>query len=344
MDDPSIKPALQRDQPSVVKTTLSLINALFGERTETVPAEEPPATLSEDDKLNRAVEELLDNMMVITRTNSNVIVVRYADSDPERAALVANTAVETYIADRQASDDAAAERANEFLERTLNELRAGVEQAEQEIVAFREDSGLLGLGGLSVIREKVVQLANQAIRARADRALAEARMIQAERLLLSAPEDDASQGLQSGLVNELKFQETNILRRIADLKTRFREQHPSVIAARDELQEIQRAIRDEVRKIVIGYENELQVARQREREVDAELGDLEQQIARQNAAEVQLESLKEAAVSARDLYEKALERLNIVQLRDDVTTDQDIRVISNAVVPEEPFAPRKASF
>ncbi|MCR9255644.1 MAG: polysaccharide biosynthesis tyrosine autokinase [Alphaproteobacteria bacterium] len=337
VDDPVFNPALQREQSDAVDLLMGLLFGLFGDRPDRAVA---PRQANEDEKLNRAVEEFIDNLTVITRTNSNVILVRFSSPDPERAALVANTVVTTYIADRRASDDAAAERANQFLDRTLNELKSGVETAENAIEAFRAESGILGSGGLSVLREKVSQLANQAVRAGADRALAEARLVQAEQLLLAAPSGDGG-GLQSGLANELKFQETNILRRIADLKTRFREQHPSVLAAQDELREIRRAIRDEVRKIVIGLENDLNVARQRENEIDRELAIVEEEIARQNASEIKLESLREAAVSARDLYEKALERLNLVQLRDDFSTEQDIRVISNAVVPEEPFAPRK---
>jgi len=340
VDDPTFNTALRREQPHPLATAFGLLRAMIG-LGDSVPAPEPRRPLSESERLNGAVEAFQDELNVITRTNSNVLIVRFSDSDPERAALVANTVVDTYVADRRASDLAAAERASAFLDRTLSELRNDVVAAEEEVERFREDSALLASGGLGVLRERLVQLSNQAVRASSDRALAEARLIQAEQLLTASPEGDAAAGLQSGLINELKFQESNILRRIADLKTRFRDQHPSVQAANDELREVRKSIRDEVRKLVIGLENDLEVARQREADIANELDALERRVANQNAAEIRLQSLQEAAVSARDLYEKALERLNLVQIRDDVSAEQDIRIISNAVVPEEPFAPKK---
>ena len=341
VDDPSFNPALKEDKGHPIKAAIDIARTLlFGPPAET-PIEANPQALSRQEIVNRAVEEYLEQLSVITRTDSNVLVVRFDSPDPERAALVANTTVATYIADRREAAEAAQAKASLFLDRTLNELRGQVEQAEGEIERFRQENDVLSIGGVSVLKEQIVQLTSQAIRAAADRNQAEGRLLQAERLLRVNSGETANNLFQSGLINELKFQESNILRRIADLTTRFREQHPTVQAAGQELEEVRRSIRDEVRKIVIALENEVQIAIGREAEIRDEISAVERDIRAQGAAELKLRTLEAGAQSAQSLFEKALERLNLIGIQDDVTASEDIRVISLAVVPEDPFAPRK---
>jgi capsular exopolysaccharide synthesis family protein len=113
-----------------------------------------------------------------------------------------------------------------------------------------------------------------------------------------------------------------------------------MLQANAELDDIKKRITNEINKIKQGLENEVEVARIRERSLEASLGEAEAQAGEQNREAVQLRTLEREAAANRVLYETFLNRFKETSSTQGIATP-DARVISAAEVPLSPSYPNK---
>lgn len=149
--------------------------------------------------------------------------------------------------------------------------------------------------------------------------------------------------LQSPIIHTLLAQETEVKRKLAELSGEYGDRHPRLIGARAELNDLQAKMATEVNKIVQGLRNEVEVARAREAAIRKSLDQLESTLAQSNSAEVQLRALEREANADKAMLESFLARFEETSAQVDVAVNQpDARVISRAVIPNEPsFPPKK---
>jgi capsular exopolysaccharide synthesis family protein len=198
------------------------------------------------------------------------------------------------------------------------------------------------VGGSTLLQQQLSELNSQLIAARAQRAEAEARYQQIQRLLESEDGiNSAAAVLQSPLIQHLREQETEIVRKLAEMKTQFREKHPKMILARSELNDLIVKIRSEVMKIVANLGNELEIARVRESTIAREVKGLRSELDTQAGAEITLRALEVEFTANQKLYDTILARLKETGVQDSSLMQADARIISYATVPASPSHPRK---
>ena len=180
------------------------------------------------------------------------------------------------------------------------------------------------------------------ITARAARAEAEARYAQVEALLdIEGGISSAAAVLQSPLIQNLRSQETQVVRKIAELKTQLRDAHPTMILVRNELKDLTAKIASEVSKIVINQNGELQIARLRVDNLEIEIARLQARLDSQSDAEITLAALETELEANGKLYDVILSRLKETEVQDDSLVQADARIISYATEPAAPSHPRK---
>lgn len=96
----------------------------------------------------RAASEFLETLRVREEpTGSSAVRLVVPDADAARSARLANRLVELYLADNQARRRRLAGRPVEFLEVERARIHSELEAAEERLLAFGHESGLLGLPG-----------------------------------------------------------------------------------------------------------------------------------------------------------------------------------------------------
>jgi len=299
--------------------------------------EEAARQLKED-----LVSGYLAGLSVIPSTRARVISVGYASPDPEFAALAANTAAELYIQDQIASKGEVATRASQWLTDRVAELGARVIESEKRLEEFRRESGIIEVGGASVLSKQLTELNSQLIVARAQNAEAAARYAQVYELLQAEGGiETAAAVLDSSLIQRLREQETQVVRKIAELATQVRDTHPRMILARNELKDLQEKIASEVNKIVLNLYNELEIAQVRADNLAREIRAMERRLDGEKDAEVTLRALESEVRANTQLYETLLARLNETRVQQDDPQPADARIISRATPSYAPFYPRK---
>lgn len=150
----------------------------------------------------------------------------------------------------------------------------------------------------------------------------------------------AAEVLSSPLIQRLRDQEAQVIRKVSELDSRYGERHPKMIKAKAELKDLRKSIEREVQKIAQSLKNEMVVAKARENTLRSNLNQLEGKQGQQNQASIKLNELEREAKASRLLYENFLNRFK-------ETTEQqnlqqaDARIISKADVPVMASFPKK---
>jgi capsular exopolysaccharide synthesis family protein len=162
------------------------------------------------------------------------------------------------------------------------------------------------------------------------------------KVLLSSPEGlgSAVEVLESPLIQDLRRQESQTARRIAELSGEYGERHPTLLNARAELRDVREKIDLEVDRIVQRLRNEVAVARARAATLARSLEGAKKEIAVLNRSEVQLRAFEREAIASRTLLENLLERTKET-ISQESFQQADADIVSEATVPASPSSPKR---
>lgn len=296
----------------------------------------------DSDAIANAAAALQRKISAKRRGLTYVIEVTAWSRDAEKAARIANTVTDIYISDQIASKSDAAGKANNLLNRRLDELRDRVNASENAYEKYKAQFGLFDPGGESLSDRQISQLNEQLVTARARAAEAWAkfdqlRKITPAKLNTAAASPDV---LQSAVVSNLRTQYAEVARKKAELTTRYGPRHPQVINIEAELANVSRQITDEIGRIVASARTEYEMAKSREDSLHASLDELKERAAKLNHKSIKLHELEREAKANRTLYEEFLSRAKETSAQLDMQLP-DSRVIAAAVTPNAPSYPRK---
>jgi len=290
----------------------------------------------------RVIDTFLRKLSVQAKLRSWVIEVSVETTDARRSAEIANAVVDLYLVEQLEAKFEATKVATEWLSERLSGLREQVEISERAVAEYRRQVGLVeGKDSVDVTSQQLSEINTQLVLASSERAEAEARLQQVERLVRSRRDVSAvAQVLASPLIQRLHEQESELIRREGELSSEYGPKHPRMINLRAEIRDLRRKISGEVDKIIQGLKGEVDVAKARERSLRSNLGSLESKIGDLNQKQVQLSALQRDANANRALYEAFLARFKEMSGQQELQTP-DARIISRAGVPTIPSYPNK---
>jgi polysaccharide biosynthesis transport protein len=296
--------------------------------------------------MNELTDKLLDHLSVGNDQRSYTIKLSYTSNDPILASRIVNAVAETYLTDQLDAKFDATKRANSWLSDRVSDLRDQLNASEAAVQAYREQNKLTVADsrGTTVATQQLGELNSQLILASADRAQKEARLRQfQESLKKGTVSSDSAEVMASPLIAQLRSQETEVVRKLADLTAHYGDRYPAVINARAELRDVRAQIGSEVSKIVGNLAQDLQVARIREQTLQQNLAQMQKTTAQTNQASVKLVELEREAQANRALYEDFLSRFKETSEQQDIQ-QPDGRIIARAGVPFDPSFPNKKLF
>lgn len=338
--DPEFNATLE--PPSFWKGFFSLTAWRAAVTPDWLSAAPPPEDeILKTERIRRAVlDRVAEGLTVRAVPNSFVMAIAFQSSNPRKAALIANTIADQYIVDQLEARFDATQRATVWLNARVGELKARVETAENAVEEYKASRAIVDGQGVELTNQQLAELNTSLIESRAASAEANARFAQVSALLdRGDPIGSVAEVLSSPLIQRLREQEVELLRREAELATRYGDKHPRMINLRAEIRDAERAIEGEVRKIVDGLRNEVQVAKAREQSLQENLDALSETARAQSQSMVKLRQLQREAEATRVLYEALLSRSKETTAQADLQT-ADARIISHAQPPNEKSSPR----
>ncbi len=290
------------------------------------------------DGLNAGVQlDAFRNKLSIERDPlAYVVSVGYKSTDREEAALVANTLARLYLADRVESKRKALTETADNLGRSVEELAGWLKSREREIETFRADSDLYAISGASPAERRYNDLAQQLTEAKLAMTDAESRLSQADDAVRQGKALDSIREVQtSPAIGTLRGQETEIRRNIADLATRFGENHPIMTNAKAELKDVRQSIGREIERVIEQLQLEVTVAENRYATLEEQHAAAQAELSGSKTSRIRLKELERDAEAPRRVYETMLERFQRAREQEKLLLDS-ARIIGPAQLPARP--------
>jgi succinoglycan biosynthesis transport protein ExoP len=325
---------------SALRPLLQRVRSWLGSK----PAEDPVEAV--DRPSEEMITAFLDRLSAARVNISNVIEISFSWTDPAKAAEIANAIANAYIADQLNAKFEANKTATVWLEQRLQTLKDQAEDAERAVNTYRSQNNMVAsTDGKPIDEQGIADLNSRLIAARAQSAEAGIRFNRYQTILSDYSPDSDSIGtldaagsdiLTSPIINSLRQQYLELSRRESEYAARFGKDHLTVISLRNRMRDLRSSIFTEVRRLGETARSDLELSKQRQQELEAQLADAVTVSRTNNSAEVTLRELQTKAKGYRNLYDTFLQRYM-------GSAQQESFPISEARVIYPAFPPQKKS-
>lgn len=286
----------------------------------------------------RAIGYLTKRLEVTRIGNSYNLRIAFEDSDPKRAAQLANAYARLFTTDdarERARTNATAAR---VLKSKLDELRSRANGDFAEVQAYRNRHQLLSAQATSLTEQELSTYNQQIVDAEAEASRDAEALASARSQLRSGGAEGVGIGASSPVVASLRGQRAQLLIQERDLSQRYYDGNPDLITVRRQIEDLDRQITGEVQRTLRGLESSPRASAQRPASLRRSRGGTQSQLQSDNSALVELADLEKKADASKSLYESYLRRYNEV-VAGSGSEQPSARLISAAVASMLPVSP-----
>lgn len=345
-ENPEFNPAL-RPEPGLL-SYLDPTRYLPDSIKAYMPGQKAPADQPElspeakaEQEMNGIIDTLLAKIEVTTLGRSHVLNVEARSIAPDTAAAIANGFGEAYLARQRSDKIEASEEVEKFLADRIASLREQTEKSDRAVEEYRRANNLFQGASASVTAQQMTELNTQLIVAQTAKAEADSRLGEAQALRRTGVDNQSvPQVLQSPLIQQLKAQQSEADRRLADLSGSLGPQHPRVISAKAEISEVRAKINAEVARIIESLRHEARTANARYETLRKNFDRLQGQAGGVNEKTIRLHALEREAQVNRNLLEQMMGRAKETMGQEQLQKP-NAKLISQAAPPAEPGFPPK---
>ena len=309
-------------------------------RSALTPSATPTAeTLSPEQIRERAIRRaggaLRSRLTVEPVRNSNLVNVSVEAFDSEFAARMANALVEEYMRSTMQRRFQAGSEARDFLEDQLAEMRVELERADQALLDFAQRNQVADL-------EQRIEMATSTLEdLNARLSSVETELVQLDsfrRMIENGQAADINLVNENEDIRALRQQRAQLATEYASLSQRFKDDYPTLVELRNQMDTISDQIAEErtlaIRGILSRY-NSLTAEAESLRDA---IESREASILGLNQQGVQYNILKREFETNRELYDGLLQRMKEIGVAAGVQ-ENNIAMIDAALPPGGPFKP-----
>ena len=313
-------------------------------------------------------------LKVEPQEDTRLITVEFRDYDAQRAADVANTFVNVYIHEYLTNNFQATARASDWLTGKLDDLKAKVADSQQKLSDYESKTGLsvlmLGMiggsgssgsgggggsmgGGMHIPAvDKLAALNQELTAAEADRISKEAiyhlTQTQSPEVVLGLGSSSLASSLGGSTVisggqglevlQGLRSQEALLGMQYGDALTKYGAKSPHLAEMQGQMEALNQAIRDELKRINERAKNDYTLALQTEDGIRKAYVQQQEEVNKLNDNTIQLEVLAGEALSNRELYQDLYSKLQSASIQAGVSATNLVLVdeARPAAAPERP--------
>jgi capsular exopolysaccharide synthesis family protein len=301
------------------------------------------SALPRSEKLRIVTNSFQGNLDVRPVGRSRLISVTFLHPDPAKAARIANTVTESFIANNLAQQVNSTTFARGFLEDRLETVRSSLERAERELVNYatesdiiivdgenaREASGSLDITSLKTLNDELTQ---------ATLATVEARVAYDQALSNTFP----AELLENNTLNSLKSARIELSNEYRDKLAIYKAGFPEVQEIKSRLDFIDEEIDQLTEQIINTARNNLKEdydrAVAREGDLSARVAALKASVVDVREKSIDYNILQRQVETERSQYEALLQRLKEVSVADDLG-ESLVAIVDEARAPQSPAKP-----
>lgn len=294
----------------------------------------------------RIVDDLLERVSVKPDAESYTIHLKFEASTAEKAARIANAFADIYIRNQVETRYAEIDQATGWITRQVTDMRRQVAEATAAVAEYRQKHGMSPLnsdqGQLSA--QQLLALNTELSAIERDRADAETKLKQAKDMMARGGDVRALEFVGTSLfVRQLRQQEAELLGRIAEQSSRYRDDHPQVAALKAQVAGIRRDMSTEVNRMVTTLEGRVAQAKAREETLRARMQSISHDAISTSRTSAELAQLERDVTAKNMLLDGFIQRYNEISSRMEIERP-DARIASRAEAPADPSHPKSVLF
>jgi Mrp family chromosome partitioning ATPase len=261
--NPAFNPALR--PPGPWRKLTQYVRAAL-DMEDAAPPPEPVYGPVLDPGFNATLQAVQASLHAAPVRFSHAVEVTFTAPDPNVAAAAVNNAMDAYIKGLYAEKYQKIEQGTAHLRARERELRRTVERLEDRIAAYHRDRGISRGVNAGTNTEQITRLSEDLVRARGEKAAADARMDAAR-----GGKGASAQAAVAPSVVQLRAQQEQIAAQIEAQRTRLGPAHPEAQALSRQYADGQRALAAETARVMASLEAAQRAAEDRVAAVQADL-------------------------------------------------------------------------
>jgi succinoglycan biosynthesis transport protein ExoP len=304
-----------------------------------------PDPLQDPGKASALLGGFTGNLRVAVSLNSRIIEIHYRSADPDLAASVVNTLMQTYIDDDRKKRYNSTMDASKWLEGQLVDMQMNVELSQEKLVKYQKEHEILGIDEKqNLTTEKLEELNKALTAAQSERMDKQSfyNLVQSgspDAVATSATSlDSAVAQPESAFLDSLLAKQADLKLQIADLNTQFGPAYPKLAQLNNQLKEIDTQIQAQMKKIVDKVHGQFMTALGREKLLSEALDKQKQEANTLNESAIEYNMLKRDADTYRALYEGILEKLKEAGVSAGLRSN-NFQIVDAARPPSYPIEP-----
>ncbi|HEY2592629.1 MAG TPA: AAA family ATPase [Chloroflexota bacterium] len=263
----------------------------------------------------------------------------FSSQDRDKAARIANAFGDQYIRDQLGAASAQARRAQADIDPNLAALTQQVQAADNAVQDYKIKHSLMDANGATMAEQAVSNYDQQIALAKADWAQKEGAYQSAlAQVRKGGGGADVSAALSSDTIRNLRTEEADASRNLAQLTAHYGDRYPDVVKARQQLADIEARIQDELTRILSGLQSDASTSGQRVASLEGSQHVASGSLAANNAAQTGLLELQRRADALQMVYDTFLNASKESSAEAQVV-QPDSRIVSRAEAPHKPSFP-----
>jgi capsular exopolysaccharide synthesis family protein len=315
----------------------SVVRGMFSRKP--APAIEPPSA-DEDAVEAGIISQFLGGVHIVPGVKNRLVDIVYESSDPQFAALAANTLAEEYTTQNLDLRVATIQKNLQWLSGEVAKQEKKVSDAEAAMTQYREDQNALSLGDRQNITIARLNALNETVtRQRTERMQREATYKQLKAVDPSSDAADAFPVIAANPgVAETKSKLADLVAEKTRLSAKYLPNHPEIQKLDIQITNARETLTAQRARVIETVKNEYETSVAQERSLS---GSLEQQ--KSEAMELDRKSgnyvvLQRQAESDRQLWQSLLQQQKELQVVSN-SRSNNVQLMDRAEVPGAPFSP-----
>jgi polysaccharide biosynthesis transport protein len=292
---------------------------------------------SKDGKENRLVSHFLAQLKIEPIRNSRLVKVHYDSNSPEFSAQVSNSLAAAYIQQNLENRFVSTEQAREWLGKQLEDLKAKVERADEDLQAFGSRHDIISLDEKeNVTMQRLAELNETLTKAEAERMAKEALYKQTQ----ARSFDSFPAILENKLIQDLKQSYIQLEAQYMKLLETFKPEYPEMVRLKNQMEVLQKRLGSEIDKMVQGIRSDYESSLRKEALLRQAFQQQKAKALEMKEKGIQYNILKREADTNRELYKGLLMRMKEAGVSAGITAS-NIQIVDSAELPRSPYKPNK---
>jgi capsular exopolysaccharide synthesis family protein len=297
----------------------------------------PDKEASENGRETFLTSRFLAKLKIEPIRNSRLVKIHFDSNSPPLSTQVSNTLAAAYIQQNLEARFVSTEQAKEWLTKQLEDLKAKVERADENLQEFGSKHDIISLDEKeNVTMQRLTELNETLTKAEAERMAKEALYKQTE----DRNFDSFPSILENKLIQDLKQSYIQLEAQYMKLSETFKPEYPEMVRLKNQMETLQKRLKAEIEKMILGIKNDYESSLRKEALLRQAFQQQKVKALEMKEKGIQYNILKREADTNRELYKGLLLRMKEAGVSAGITAS-NIQIVDPAELPTKPHKPNK---